>query len=132
MPGQHIPPDHSRGDETTVGGYAAVHGRPAALEGRDGMSYSLEVLTDGTGDPARPFGAYLLFVQWKRMGEQGVSGHLETDFLAWGATSAQAHGALAAMPLADAQRALDALVATRDGAGTRRWFDVMRDDAGTA
>ena len=132
MPGQHIPPDHSRGDESTVGGYVAVHGRPVALEGLDGMSYSLEILTDATGEPARPFGAYLLFVQWKRMGEQGVSGHLETEFLGWGATAAMAHRMLAAMPLAQAQVELDAVVAAREGAGTRRWFDVMHDDGGLA
>ena len=70
MPGQHLPPDHSKGDDTTVGGYAAVHARPAALEGRDGMSYSIEILADATGDPERPMGAFLLFVQWTRIGEQ--------------------------------------------------------------
>ena len=39
-PGQHIPPEYDKGDESTVGGYAAVHAnrRPS---GRDGMSYSL-------------------------------------------------------------------------------------------
>jgi hypothetical protein len=127
-PGQHLPPDHSRGDESTVGGYAAVHARPAALEGRDGLSYSLEILTDTTGEPGRPNGAYLLFVQWKRIGEQGVAGHLESDFLAFGETAAQARRALGVMPLQDAQRTLDALIAARDGAGTvRRWWDVARE-----
>lgn len=129
-PGQHLPPDYDKGDETTVGGYAAVHARPAALEGRDGMSYSLDVLSDGTGEPTRPFGAYLIFVQWSRMGAQKAEGHLETDFLAWGATAADAERALGVMPLADAQRALDGLIARRDGASTRRWWDVMREDGG--
>lgn len=129
-PGQHLPPDYDKGDETTVGGYAAVHARPAALEGRDGMSYSLDVLSDATGEPARPFGAYLIFVQWSRMGAQKAEGHLETEFLAWGATAADAERVLAAMPLAEAQRALDGLVALRDGGSTRRWWDVMREDDG--
>lgn len=131
-PGQHLPPDYGKGDETTVGGYAAVHARPAALEGRDGMSYSLDVLSDATGEPARPFGAYLIFVMWSRMGAQKAEGHLETDFLAWGRTPGEAEQALGAMPLAEAQRALDALVAARDGGSTRRWWDVMRDDGGGA
>ena len=52
-PGQHLPPEYDKGDETTVGGYAAVHSRPAALEGRDGMSYSLDLLSDSTGEAAR-------------------------------------------------------------------------------
>ena len=128
-PGQHLPPEYEKGDETTVGGYAAVHSRPAALEGRDGMSYSIDVLSDATGEASRPFGAYLIFVQWSRLGAQKAEGHLETDFLAWGANAQEAERALGAMPLVDAQRALDALVAARDGASTRRWFDVMRDDS---
>ena len=130
MPGQHLPADPSKGDEGTVGGYAAVHARPAALEGRDGMSYSLEILTDSTGMPTQPYGAYLLFVQWKRIGEQGVSGHLETEFLAWGETAAQARRALWELPLAEAQRLLDARIANREGTPVRRWWDVMRDPEG--
>jgi hypothetical protein len=129
-PGQHLPPEYEKGDETTVGGYAAVHARPAALEGRDGMSYSLDVLSDSTGEAARPFGAYLIFVQWSRMGAQKAEGHLETDFLAWGSSDAEAERALGAMPLADAQRALDALVSARDGGSSRRWWDAMREDEG--
>jgi len=128
-PGQHLPPEYEKGDETTVGGYAAVHSRPAALEGRDGMSYSIDVLSDSTGEAARPFGAYLIFVQWSRMGAQKAEGHLETDFLTWGASAEEAERALGAMPLVEAQRALDALVAARDGASTRRWFDVMREES---
>jgi hypothetical protein len=129
-PGQHLPPEYEKGDETTVGGYAAVHSRPAALEGRDGMSYSLDLLSDSTGDATRPFGAYLIFVQWARVGAQKAEGHLETDFLAWGSTADEAERALGSMTLKDAQRALDALVAARDGGSTRRWWDVMREDDG--
>jgi hypothetical protein len=122
-PGQHLPPDYSKGDESTVGGYHAVHARPAALEGRDGLSYSLEILTDTADSDGHPHGAYILFVQWKLTGEQGVSGHLESDFLAFGATAAQARRALGAMPLAQAQETLDVLIIARDGAGAgrRRW-----------
>lgn len=128
--GRFLPPDYSRGDENTVGGYAAVHGRAAALEGKDGLSYSLELLTDDTGDPARPFGAYLVFLQWRRMGEQGIAGHLETDFLAHAQTASGALALAAATPLAECQRLLDALISARDGAGGRRWFDVMREEDG--
>jgi hypothetical protein len=127
-PGQHLPPEYDKGDETTVGGYHAVHSRPAALEGRDGMSYSLDVLSDETGESARPYSAYLIFVQWARLGAQKAEGHLETDFLAWGESGGAAELALGALSLQEAQRALDALIAARDGASTRRWFDVMRED----
>jgi hypothetical protein len=129
-PGQHLPPEYEKGDESTVAGYAAVHSRPAALEGRDGLSYSLDVLSDSTGEAARPFGAYLIFVRWSRIGAQQTEGHLETDFLAWGSTAAEAERALGAIPLANAQEALDALIATPGGASTRRWFDVMHEEDG--
>jgi hypothetical protein len=78
MPGQHLPADHGRGDANTIGGYAAVHGRPAAFVGTDGLSYSVEIVTSPTGDPERPWGAYLLFVRWSRIGASSPSGHLET------------------------------------------------------
>jgi hypothetical protein len=80
-----LPPDHAKGDEGTIGGYAAVHARPAALEGSDGFAYSVEILGDRLGAThEQPFGAYLLFLRWRRVGEEGVEGHLETDFLEFG------------------------------------------------
>ena len=129
-PGQHLPADYSKGDETTVGGYAAVHARPVALEGRDGFSYSIEVLSDTTDEPesARQFGGYLLFVQWSRLGAQQVSGHLESAFLSWGATAGAAEATVNEMPLTEAQGTLDALIAVRDGDNSRRWWDAMRDE----
>ena len=57
-----------------------------------------------------------------------MSGHLESDFLAFGATAAQAKRALGAMPLTEAQETLDALIVARDGAGAgRRRWDVRPD-----
>ena len=44
--GQFLPADHSKGDANTLGGYMAVHARPAAFEGSDGASYSAEIVTD--------------------------------------------------------------------------------------
>jgi len=109
-----LPPDHSKGDERTIGGYAAVHARPAAFDGRDGLSYSVEILSDRVDAPEGRFGAFFLFVQWKRMGEQGVEGHLESGFLAHGDDSHAAKAALGAMPVEEVQRILDALIRERD------------------
>jgi hypothetical protein len=129
MPGQHLPADHSRGDANTIGGYAAVHGRPAAFEGSDGRSYSVEILASATGDPARPWGAYLLFVQWSRIGGASPSGHLESDFLAEADTEGDARALVAALSLAQVRGVLHALIADRDGGEpSRRWWDAMRDD----
>jgi hypothetical protein len=129
MPGQHLPADHSRGDANTIGGYAAVHGRPAAFEGTDGLSYSVEIVTAPTGDAERPYGAYLLFVQWGRIGGTSPSGHLETEFLAEADTEDDARAVVGAYSLAEVRGVLHTLIAARaGGTPTRRWFDVMRDE----
>ena len=107
----------------------AVHARPAAFEGSDGMSYSVAIETDRTDDSARPFGAYFLFVRWRRLGTQGVEGHLESPFLAYGASRAEATAALGAMVLEEVKVVLDDLIRASAPAPSRRWWDVMRDDA---
>lgn len=107
---RNLPADHSKGDERTIGGYAAVHARPAALEGRDGMPYSVEIMTDRTGDGEQAFGAYFFFVRWKRIGKEGVEGHLETDLLAWGPDRASVMATLGAFVIEDVQRLLDGLI----------------------
>lgn len=129
MHGQFRPPDHSKGDANTIGGYAAVHDRPAAFEGPDGFSYSVEIMTEETGETLRPWGAFFLFVKWARIGAQTPEGHLETDYLAQGDTADEARRRLGHMSLEEVKRTLDALVTERQGAApTRKWWDVMRDE----
>ena len=136
MPGQHLPADHSRGDANTIGGYAAAHDRPAAFEGTDGLSYSVEIVTSATGRPERPYGAFLLFVQWARVGASSPSGHLETEFLAEADSEDDARAVVGALTLGQVRAALHALIAERaGGAPTRRWWEAMnadRDDEGGA
>src|SRR5574338_1093476 len=105
-----LPPDHSRGDANTIGGYAAVHARPAAFEGSDGMSYSVEIVVDETEIVGRPFGAYLLFLRWRRIASQGIEGHLETDYLAYGLTEDDARAAIGAMALSAVKELLEQLI----------------------
>jgi hypothetical protein len=129
VPGQHLPADHSRGDANTIGGYAAVHGRPAAFEGSDGLSYSVEIVTTATGHADSPWGAYLLFVRWTRIGATSPSGHLESDFLAESDDEADARAIVGAMSLSEVRSVLESLIAdARGSAAPRRWYDVMRDD----
>ncbi|MEP7346508.1 MAG: hypothetical protein ABI877_14650 [Gemmatimonadaceae bacterium] len=131
MPGRFLPADHSRGDANTIGGYAAAHARPAAFEGPDGGSYSVEIPSDRiTHEGPEAFGAYFLFLRWRRMGAQGVEGHLESEYLAWGPTPDAARQALGVMPLLQVRDILYDLIAEKsDGAGGgRRWWDVMRDE----
>jgi hypothetical protein len=107
----------------------AVHARPAAFEGPDGMSYSVEILADSTGEGARPWGAYLLFLRWRRVGASGVEGHLESDFLAYGGSEAEARAAAGALSLWEVKAVLDDLVRSVGGGKAERpWWDVMRDE----
>lgn len=131
MPGRHLPPDHDLGDANTIGGYMAVHARPAAFEGPDGMSYSVSLEVDATGDPVRPFGAWLLFVRWRRIGAQGVEGHLESDYVEYGDSPEEAAALLGVWPLSRVRELLHGLVqgAARAAEG-RKWWDVMRTEDG--
>lgn len=112
--GQHLPPDHSRGDETTLGGYAAVHGRPPAFDGPDGAAYSVDILADDSGEPNAPWAAYLFFVRWSA-GVPALAGHIESDFLTRAATEAEARAQLEKWPLAAVKQTLDHLVRSRSG-----------------
>jgi hypothetical protein len=124
--GRFLPADHYKGDANTIGGYMAVHDRPAAFEGSDGMSYSVELMVDRTADAERPYAAYILFLRWRRVGAQGVEGHLETDYLAHGATPESARAAIGRMTLGEVQEALETLLAGRPT--QRRWWDAMREE----
>jgi len=105
----------------------AVHARPAAFDGVDGFSYSVDILTDNTGDPEAPWGAYLLFVKWGK-GEPHVAGHLETGFLVTGRSEGIVKHQVGAMPLASVKATLDGLIRTGHvdlgAAGNRPWWEV--------
>lgn len=126
MAGRHLPDDPSKGDPNTIGGYQAVHDRPAAFEGSDGFSYSVELCTDATGERERPIGAYFFFLKWKRLGEQGIAGHLESEFLAWGIDVDAAVAALGGFALTDVRAELEHLIAEHPVEVDRpgRWFPV--------
>ena len=129
MAGRHLPADHSKGDANTIGGYTAVHARPAAFEGADGLSYSVEMVAQETGEPDRPWGAYFLFIRWRRMGQSGVDGHVETDFLTYGSTEAEALARIGAMRLSEVSDVLATTLRVREsGTSRRRWWDAMRDE----
>jgi hypothetical protein len=128
VPGRYLPPDPHAGDESTLGGYMAVHARPAAFDGPDGLPYSVAIMVDDTGDPAKGFGAYLLFLQWRRIGEAGVDAHIETDYLAFGDTPEAARQQVGALSLHAVKDRLDDLVNARRTSG-HKWWDAMREEA---
>ena len=123
-------PDFSKGDPNTLGGYAAVHDRPAAFEGADGFSYSVEILTD-RDDTSGQWGAYLFFVKWSRIGASSPEGHLESAILAHGASEAVAREHAGMLPLSEVKRVLDELIArARGGRPARKWWDAMAAEDG--
>ena len=123
--GQFLPADHTKGDANTVGGYTAVHARPPAFEAKDGTSYSVEVMTDETGDPSRPWAGYLLFVRW-RSGDPVASGHVETEYLRFASTEAEAGKLVGAMQLSDALSELNNRIAETET--SKPWWEAMRDE----
>lgn len=119
------PADHSKGDENTVGGYEAVHARPAALDAPDGFPYSIARMCDPLhGDARGAWGAYLLFLRWRRIGEEGVEGHVETEYLEFAASRDDALDQLGAWSLARAHELLSGLLALQQQAVT----DPLGDD----
>ena len=124
--GQFLPADHSRGDANTIGGYMAVHNRPAAFEGSDGASYSVEILSDVGDDKERPFGAYLLFVRWRET-DPVATGHLETDFLGYGATDEEARAQVGRLSLNEVKSRLDELIKAKM-AELGPWWEAMRQE----
>jgi hypothetical protein len=126
--GQFRQPDFSKGDPNTLGGYMAVHDRPAAFEGSDGFSYSVEILADDDHEGGTSWGAYLFFIRWARIGASAPEGHLESDVLARGATESEARERVGAMSLNDVKRELDGLIAHARPTSKRKWWDAMADD----
>ncbi|HEX9381782.1 MAG TPA: hypothetical protein VF908_00125 [Gemmatimonadaceae bacterium] len=124
--GRFLPPDHSKGDPNTIGGYMAVHDRPAAFEGSDGASYSVEIVSDTSEEKQRPFAAYLLFVRWGQ-GDPVATGHLETDFLAFAATEEEARRMVGALSLNEVKLKLDDLIKARRSE-LLPWWDSMRNE----
>jgi hypothetical protein len=102
-------------DDTTLGGYQAVHQRPPAFGAPDGQAYSVSTFVDDSPDASGRYGAALLFVRWGD-GERPV-GHLETDYLAFGRTPGEALAPLLALTLQQVKEHLDRCVERGKGTG---------------
>lgn len=92
-------------DESTLGGYVAIHGRAAAFEGRDGEPYTAAIETEALEDGR--WAGYLVFLRWARSGT-AIMGHLDTDDLVVVETEAAAREAIRALPLTRVKALLDA------------------------
>ena len=95
-----------------------MHERAPAFGGEDGWSYSVATFVDDAPDPDGRYGAALLFIRWSEAGDRPV-GHLETDYIGFGRTPADALAPLLALTLHDVKAHLNACVA-REATGTRQ------------
>ena len=86
-------------------------------------------MTDETGDRSQPWAGYLFFVRYQH-GDPIASGHVETPYLRFGQTEAEARALVDAMQLNEALSELNNAITAQSG-DTRAWYDVMSDeDAG--
>jgi|SRR5690606_4443736 len=95
-----------------LGGYIAQHDRPPAFTGSDGQPYTIGFDTDETGDPDRPFAAFLVFIRWAATGA-GIMDHLESGDLAFGSSPDEAITELLGLSLYEIKVELDAAIARR-------------------
>ncbi len=103
-----IAPDGA--DESTLGGYVAIHGRAAAFEGRDGEPYTAAVETEALEDGR--WAAYLVFLRWARSGT-AIMGHLETEDVAEAGAEAAVREIVHALPLTQVKTLLDEAIDRR-------------------
>jgi hypothetical protein len=100
-------------DETTLGGYPAVHGRAPAFEGCDGQPYTVAVEAEPAEDAEGEWVAYLVFLRWAQTGT-AIMGHVETDDLVRAPTEAAAREAIGAIPLTRVRALLDEEIRQRE------------------
>lgn len=98
--------------DLTLGGYIAEHDRPPAFGGADGQPYTVAIDIEETGEPARPFVAFLVFVRWADTGA-GIMDHIESGDLAVGSSEEEARRQVLDLSVYEVKAELDAAIARR-------------------
>ena len=98
--------------EATLGAYMDRHDRVPAFEGADGMPYTVDVDAEETGDPARPWSAFLVFIRWAETGA-GIMDHVESGDVAFGQSEEQAKLAAHDLSLYEVKAELDRAIERR-------------------
>jgi len=96
--------------DATFGGYLAAHDRPPAFEGSDGRAYSADLWVDDTPLEDGRLGGAFVFIRWNPAGD-APDGHLESDYVAYGADRTAVEAMLKALHLHAVKAALDAAIA---------------------
>ncbi|HET9986842.1 MAG TPA: hypothetical protein VFQ38_24915 [Longimicrobiales bacterium] len=98
--------------DMTLGGYVAVHNRVPAFEGADGQPYTVDVDVEETGEPDRPFVAFLVFLRWAETGA-GIMDHAESGDIGTGEDAEAARQAALDLSLYEVKAELDAAIERR-------------------
>lgn len=98
--------------DLALGGYIEEHDRPPAFGGADGQPYTVAIDVEETGDPARAYAGFLLFIRWAATGA-GIMEHLESGNVAYGATEEEARQRVLELSLYEVKAELDAAIARR-------------------
>lgn len=99
--------------DVTFAGYVETHDRVPAFEGSDAQPYTVDIDTEETGDPDRPWAAFLVFVRWAATGA-GIMGHVTSENMAYGMEEHEARMAALDLTLYDLKAALDRAIAQRE------------------
>jgi hypothetical protein len=98
--------------DLTFCGYVETHDRVPAFEGSDGQPYTVDIEAEETGDPDRPWAAFLVFVRWASTGA-GIMGHVTSGDIATGATEDDARLAALNLTLYQLKAELDQAIERR-------------------
>lgn len=102
--------------DLTLAGYIHEHDRPPAFEGPDGQPYTVGIVTEETGEPERPWIAYLLFPRWAATGA-GIMGHVESGDVGTGRSEEEVRSAAGDLTLFEVKEELDRAVRAIDRRG---------------
>ncbi len=105
-------------DDSTLGGYFAVHNRPPAYTGQDGHPYTVSAETEKTSNLRAPYAGYLVFPRWAQSGV-GIVGHAESPTLVECSSHDEAIRRLGELTLFDVQRLLEEALARGAGESSR-------------
>lgn len=98
--------------DITLGGYITKHDRVPAFEGADAQPYTVDIDTESTDDPDRPWAAFLVFIRWAATGA-GIMDHCESGDVAFGPTEEEAKAAALELTLYEVKSELDTAIERR-------------------